>query len=165
MVRIALHVLLPVCSLHSNGRTSGVYRNTDLTQNERKRQIWGRVCFGGQFFAAGLVPTVTCPGVPRPGGWGGGGGLGWPWGVRVRPPGPPLRLARRPWPYSLLLLQRPRSLQRRPVSTPGARRGRVGGEVASGRPPGPRRPCRRAGAGRRRPRGSIGAVACVPVLH
>ena len=40
MVRIALHVLLPVCSLHSNGRTSGVYRNTDLTQNERKRQIW-----------------------------------------------------------------------------------------------------------------------------
>ena len=39
MVRVALHVMLPVCSLHSNGRTSGVYRNTDLTQNERKRQI------------------------------------------------------------------------------------------------------------------------------
>ena len=39
MVRVALHVELPVCSLHSNGRTSSVYRNTDLTQNERKRQI------------------------------------------------------------------------------------------------------------------------------
>ena len=39
MVRVALHVELPVCSSDSNGRTSGVYRNTDLTQNERKRQI------------------------------------------------------------------------------------------------------------------------------
>ena len=35
----ALHVMLPVCSLDSNGRTSGVYRNTDLTQIARKRQI------------------------------------------------------------------------------------------------------------------------------
>ena len=33
-----LHVLLPVCNQDSNGRTSGMYRKTDLTQNERKRQ-------------------------------------------------------------------------------------------------------------------------------
>ena len=39
MVRVALHVVLPVCSPVSNGPTSGVYRKTDLTQNERKRQI------------------------------------------------------------------------------------------------------------------------------
>ena len=40
MVRIALHVLLPVCSLDSNGRTSGVYRNADLRQNASFSQIW-----------------------------------------------------------------------------------------------------------------------------
>ena len=39
MVRIALHVLLPVCSLDSNGRTSGVYRNADLRQNASFSQI------------------------------------------------------------------------------------------------------------------------------
>ena len=39
MERIVLHVLLPVCNQDSNGRTSGMYRKTDLTQNERKRQI------------------------------------------------------------------------------------------------------------------------------
>ena len=39
MVRIALHVLLPVCSLDSNGRTSGVYRNVDLRQNATFSQI------------------------------------------------------------------------------------------------------------------------------
>ena len=39
MERDTLHVVLPVCSLDSSGRTSGVYRNTDLTQIERKRQI------------------------------------------------------------------------------------------------------------------------------
>ena len=38
-VRIALHVLLPVCSLDSNGRTSGVYRNVDLRQNATFSQI------------------------------------------------------------------------------------------------------------------------------
>ena len=32
MVRVALHVELPVCSSDSNGRTSGVYRKTDLRQ-------------------------------------------------------------------------------------------------------------------------------------
>ena len=39
MVRIALHVVLPVCSLDSNGRTSGVYRNVDLRQNATFSQI------------------------------------------------------------------------------------------------------------------------------
>ena len=40
MARVALHVLLPVCSLDSNGRTSGVYRNADLRQNASFSQIW-----------------------------------------------------------------------------------------------------------------------------
>ena len=33
MVRVALHVVLPVCSPASDGPTSGVFRNTDLRQN------------------------------------------------------------------------------------------------------------------------------------
>ena len=37
--RIAPAVVCLVCNLHSNGPRSGVYRKTDLTQNERKRQI------------------------------------------------------------------------------------------------------------------------------
>ena len=40
MVRTALHVVLPVCSLDSNGRTRGVYRNADLRQNVSFSQIW-----------------------------------------------------------------------------------------------------------------------------
>ena len=39
MVRTALQVVLPVCSLDSNGRTRGVYRNVDLRQNATFSQI------------------------------------------------------------------------------------------------------------------------------
>ena len=39
MVRITLHVLLPVCSQDSNRWTSGVFRNTDLRQNASFSQI------------------------------------------------------------------------------------------------------------------------------
>ena len=40
MVRVALHVVLPVRSQGSNGPTSGVFRKTDLTQIAKKRQMW-----------------------------------------------------------------------------------------------------------------------------
>ena len=100
--------------------------------------------FGSRLFsrstcrlAAGLVSGVRCP----------GRALGAPGGARVavgwpgEPPGA-LRCASRGAPGpSLLLLQRPRSLQRRPVSTPA--RARVAGAWARGRPrsrPGARRP-------------------------
>ena len=38
--RIVPAVLLPVCSSGSNGRTSGLYRNADLRQNECFSQMW-----------------------------------------------------------------------------------------------------------------------------
>ena len=38
--RIAPAVVCLVCSLDSNGPTSGVYRKTDLTQIAKKRQMW-----------------------------------------------------------------------------------------------------------------------------
>ena len=56
MVRIALHVLLPVCSLDSNGRTSGVYRNADLRQNASFSQIWPTYVW--------TLPTLTLPRTP-----------------------------------------------------------------------------------------------------
>ena len=37
---IAPAVVCLVCSLDSNGPTSGVYRKTDLTQIATKRQMW-----------------------------------------------------------------------------------------------------------------------------
>ena len=40
MVRVALHVVLPVCSPASDGPTSGVFRKADLTQIAKKRQMW-----------------------------------------------------------------------------------------------------------------------------
>ena len=39
MERTALHVILPVCSPASDGPTSGVFRKTDLRQNDTFSQI------------------------------------------------------------------------------------------------------------------------------
>ena len=53
--RVAPAVTSQVCNLNSNGRTSGVYRNTDLTQNERKRQILP-ACITGPYYWSYLYP-------------------------------------------------------------------------------------------------------------
>ena len=46
MERTALHVILPVCSPASDGPTSGVFRKTDLRQNDTFSQISHPPTFG-----------------------------------------------------------------------------------------------------------------------